>query len=379
MTIFKTSILKTIFNEQSCEEMLWLVFPGRHISLLSRRRAVMILSRVRLISILFAVLTTLFIAVDLLLLPWPVSGELGAGRILASAGFIVLACLFQGSSRMRDAYYALAIMFAIPTMFFAFSFSLLSSVRLEGIVSTITATYAILPIIMVAGLSMFPLTATEGAMYAVPVLAAEVISSWIHMDAWNLSPLISSAWLVIIIAVVATLSGMSQLGFMIDLVHTAIRDTLTGCFSRMSGMELLEIQFIIARRSGSPLAVAFIDLDNFKSINDTYGHEAGDQALVDAARRINASLRTGDMLARWGGEEFILIMPNTYTSNAINAVERLRESGFGMRPDGQAMTASIGIAERTEDHAEDWKALIEIADQRMYAAKQSGKNRVVAS
>jgi len=281
---------------------------------------------------------------------------------------------------MRDAYLALTIMFAIPTMFFVFSYSLLVQIQLNSLASTISAIYAFLPLIMVAGLSMFPLTAIEGAIFAAPVLIAEIVSSFMHMDTLNLSPVISTSWLVIVIAIVATLSGMSQLGFMIALVRTALRDALTGCFSRLSGMELLEIQFIISSRSGTPLALAFIDLDNFKSVNDTYGHEAGDQILVTAAEHIRDSLRTGDMLARWGGEEFILIMPNTFCKEAIAAIERLRSTGLGMRPDNSTpMTASIGIAERTEDHIVDCKSMIDIADQRMYLAKQAGKNRSIYS
>lgn len=374
-------IMHGIFNGLSREEVLWLLFPGKHMTLLSNRRATMIISRVRLIALLFAVLTALFIIPDLLLLPSEVSGPLALGRIVSSLAFGGLMLSFRNAQSMRDAYLALAIMFAIPTLFFVFSYALLAQVQLGagGVASTISAIYAFLPMIMVAGLSMFPLTALEGAVFAGPVLIAEIASGVMRMDTLNLSPLISSSWLVIVIAIVATLSGMSQLGFMIALVHTALRDALTGCFSRLSGVELLEIQFIISIRSGSPLSLAFIDLDNFKSVNDTYGHEAGDQMLVGAAERIRASLRTGDMLARWGGEEFILIMPNTYCQDAVAAIERLRAAGMGVRPDNSPMTASIGIAERTEDKVNDWKELVEIADQRMYAAKQGGRNRSVYS
>lgn len=376
MKLLQQPILRNIFSELPREEVLWLIFPGRHMALLSTRRAAMILSRVRLIALLFAVLTPLFIIPDLLMLPWPVSGQLALGRIAASLAFIMLMFSFQNTQRMRDAYLALAIMFAIPTLFFVFSYALLTQTKLDGIAATISAIYAFLPLIMVAGLSMFPLTATEGAVFAAPVLLAEIASSLTRTDAFNLSPLISTSWLVIVIAIVATLSGMSQLAFMIALVRTAMRDALTGCFSRLSGVELLEIQFILSSRSGAPLALAFIDLDNFKNVNDSYGHEAGDRILVNAAERIRASLRTGDMLARWGGEEFILIMPNTYCKEAVMAIERLRAAGFGMRPDSTPMTASIGISERTEDRASDWKTLVDIADQRMYAAKQGGKNRM---
>ena len=371
-------LLHDIFNELPREELLWLIYPGKHMSLLSTRRAAMIISRVRLIALLFAVLTLVFIIPDLLMLPWPVSGYLALGRVASSLAFTGLLFSFSSSQRMRDAYIALAIMFAIPTFFFIFSYSMLAHTDLNGIGETITAIYAFLPLIMVAGLSMFPLTALEGAIFSAPVLIAEIASSLMRMDTLNLSPLISTSWLVVVIAIVATLSGMSQLGFMIALVRTALRDALTGCFSRMSGMELLEIQFIISCRSGAPLSLAFIDLDNFKSVNDNYGHEAGDHTLVTAAERIRSSLRTGDMLARWGGEEFILIMPNTYCNGAVIAIEKLRSSGLGMRPDNSTpMTASIGIAERTEDQVGDWKSLVDLADQRMYAAKQSGKNKCV--
>lgn len=377
MKLLQKRILRNIFDELPRDELLWLLLPGKHMTLLSTRRAAMIISRVHLISLLFAVLTLLFIIPDLLILPWPVSGYLALGRIASSLAFVGLMFAFSNSQRMRDAYLALAFMFAIPTLFFLFSYSLLDGAHLNGHAATITAIYAFLPLIMVAGLSMFPLTALEGAIFAGPVLIAEVVSSFMRMDTFNLSPLISTSWLVIVIAIVATLSGMSQLGFMIKLVHAALRDALTGCFSRLSGMELLEIQFIISSRSGAPLALAFIDLDNFKSVNDAYGHEAGDKVLVSATERVRASLRTGDMLVRWGGEEFILIMPNTYCKEAIAAIDRLHADGFGTRPDGSRITASIGIAERGEDQAADWKTLVEMADQRMYAAKQSGKNRSV--
>ena len=369
-------LIQGILSDLPREEMFWLLFPNRHMALLSTRRASMIISRVRLIAAMFAVLTTLFIIPDLLVLPWPLSGKLAICRIVASLAFFALACSFNGSTRMRDAYFSLGLLFAIPTAFYIVSYALLAQQELNGVSAIIKATYAFLPLIMVAGLSMFPLTALEGAIFAAPVLAAEIISSLSNLDIMNLSPLISTAWLVILIAIVATLSGMSQLGFMIALVRMAIRDALTGCFSRMSGMELLEIQFIIATRSSNPLSVAFIDLDNFKEVNDKFGHDAGDQVLIVAAERIRATLRTGDMLVRWGGEEFIMIMPNTYCQDAASGMERLRAYGLGLRKDGKPITASIGLAERIDDQAINWKTLVEIADQRMYKAKQLGKNRV---
>lgn len=99
-------------------------------------------------------------------------------------------------------------------------------------------------------------------------------------------------------------------------------------------------------------------------------------AAVDAVRR---TLRGGDALVRWGGEEFLVVLPNTDSASAIALLQRLRASGLGLRPDGARITASYGIAERTFDCARDGQRLIEIADRRMYQAKHSGKDRWVSS
>jgi diguanylate cyclase (GGDEF)-like protein len=188
----------------------------------------------------------------------------------------------------------------------------------------------------------------------------------------------ASFWLMLLIAGVSTLAGLSQLAFIIVLVREAIRDNMTGCFSRRSGEELLELQFATSQRNNIPLTVAFLDLDHFKQVNDRFGHEAGDVVLKGAASAIQEHLRRGDMLVRWGGEEFVLILPNTTPETAGTALERVRQTGFGSRPDGTPVTASIGIAERIHDGSGGWHALVEKADTRMYEAKQGGRNRVVA-
>jgi diguanylate cyclase (GGDEF)-like protein len=145
----------------------------------------------------------------------------------------------------------------------------------------------------------------------------------------------------------------------------------------LSGEELLDLQFILSTRNKSPLSLAFIDIDNFKLVNDNYGHEKGDQVLASVADSMRGTLRSGEMLVRWGGEEFIIIFPGAYCTNSLEAIERLREKGLGTRPDGQPITVSIGLAERTRDSTADWRQLVETADHRMYLAKQFGKDQVV--
>lgn len=175
------------------------------------------------------------------------------------------------------------------------------------------------------------------------------------------------------------MASMSQLALMFALVRQAIRDPLTGVFSRGSGEEILRLQWDSAQRKDGPLALAFIDLDHFKSINDNHGHESGDQVLREAARRLVATLRGSDSLLRWGGEEFLLIMPETDMQQAHMALERIVGQGLGVRPDGAPLTASIGLAERRCDRIADCRDLLELADKRMYYAKMRGRNRLCAT
>jgi len=174
--------VERILKELPQEEFYWLFWPGQHMTLLSIRRAAMIISRVRLIAALFAILTPLWIVVDVLLFPWPLCGELAAGRLVVSVLFGWMALTYPPSNNMRDAYHALLLMLTIPVAFFFFSQQLLLGEPFSGFGAAVSAGYAFLPFIMVAGLSVFPLTAWEGAVLSAPVLVAEVIAMTLHLE-----------------------------------------------------------------------------------------------------------------------------------------------------------------------------------------------------
>ena len=181
------------------------------------------------------------------------------------------------------------------------------------------------------------------------------------------------------IAGAAGFAGMSQVRLMAALILQATRDPLTGCLRRESGRELLEIQYRLAERRGEPLAVLFADLDRFKDVNDTWGHDLGDQVLATAATSLREASRESDIVLRWGGEEFVVILPGATGEEALALVGRLRERGVARLPDERAMTLSIGIAERITDATPSAAALVALADRRMYLGKQAGRNRCVHS
>lgn len=377
LAIFFQTVAERLLGALPREELRNLLLPADHAPLLARRRAEMIISRVRMVAALFALLTPLWIVVDVLVFTWPVSIMLAVGRLVTSMAFGLLALSYRKSTKMADAYRALAMMFGIPTLFFIYSHPLLSHFHMVGPAAAIAAGYAFLPFVMVAGLSIFPLTAVEATLFALPVLLAEALVALMQIGMLSWTSHLGAFWLLFLITAVAALAGMSQLSFMISLVGQASHDGLTGCFARASGEELMDIQFHIAARSGAPLAVVFADLDNFKRINDSFGHDAGDRVLIAAAEALRSTLRSGDVLLRWGGEEFAIILPDTDCATAAKVVDRLCERGLGSRPEGGRLTASFGVAERLADCAKDWRQLVEIADQRMYQAKQAGKDRCV--
>ena len=332
-----------ILFELNSQEISWLLRPRTHISLLSARRATIIVSRVRLIAGLFAILTPLWILIDIAVFPSEIWLTLAIARIFATIGFIgVLRSLRNGDLR-QQAYRAVAMMLTIPTLFFLVTHYHLSGFQLSGLQQAVGIGYTYLPFVMLAGLSVFPLTLFENMAFAAPMLAAQVMAGLLRIESINWPTFAGSLWLLLLIAGVSLLAGISQLAFMIVLVREAVRDKMTGCFTRHSGEELLELQFTLSSRSGFPLTLAFIDLDKFKSVNDNFGHDAGDGVLIRAADAIRSKLRTGDMLTRWGGEEFVLIMPNAPLDKACMVIDRLRAAGFGRRPDGGPVTCNVNV------------------------------------
>jgi diguanylate cyclase (GGDEF)-like protein len=178
----------------------------------------------------------------------------------------------------------------------------------------------------------------------------------------------------------------SHLMRLANLREMAIRDGLTRCFNHKFFRMRLDQEVARARRYGHGLAAAMIDVDHFKTINDTHGHPAGDLVLAHLANVIVASLRATDVVARYGGEEFSVCMVHASAKEAAIVCDRLRERvaahQFALPSDRAetqlTVTVSIGIAELSHS-AESWMSLIQRADRALYAAKERGRNRVVVA
>lgn len=168
-----------------------------------------------------------------------------------------------------------------------------------------------------------------------------------------------------------------------QLIQQASTDVLTGVANRRHFHEFLEEHFRLAARYGTPLSLFLADLDRFKALNDTYGHLTGDEVLRAVAARMKSVLRDADLLARFGGEEFVVVLPSTPLEGAIQSAERVREA-IAARPvevAGQEIpvTASFGVSAYRADALMTPEWLIKEADLALYEAKRAGRNCVRAA
>lgn len=167
-----------------------------------------------------------------------------------------------------------------------------------------------------------------------------------------------------------------------SLEQLATTDALTGLANRRRLFEQLDQEILRSRRYDKPLSVLAIDIDHFKRINDTWGHSIGDRVLQDAAATLAAASRDTDLVARTGGEEFVLLLPETTLEGAMTVAESLRrrvESTGTKLPDGPLLTSTISLGVATLRPGESAEEIINRADAALYAAKRLGRNRVEAA
>lgn len=229
-----------------------------------------------------------------------------------------------------------------------------------------------------------------GAMAAMGVLLASVLlvttSVWAEVAATGTMPTGAilylarvHAFLAALLALTAAVSGMRKdlhraLARAEILNERATTDPMTGLANRWAGQERLVQERSAAQRYGRPLSIILLDLDHFKTINDAHGHVAGDGVLEVVANELRRTVREVDLVVRWGGEEFLIIAPDTGFEAARQLAERCRTAIAAEQPGGLPVTATFGVAELRRD--EELDDLMRRADRHLYGAKDDGRDRV---
>ncbi len=354
-----------------------LVFAARHGPQLSRHRLQAIRARVRLVAALFIVPTLVWIGLDFLTLDAAHWLPLAVVRIAAAMAFVGLVLVPRIYESRIATLALLAALLAIPMVMYGVAVHLFAGQVLHGFALTNARLYAALPLVVVAGISIFPLVAVESLGLALALAAVVAAVQLLGGDS-SVAELLSLLWVQMLVMAVYLVACTIQLHYMGALLREASHDKLTGALTRRSGSDALSAYYRLSCMQGTPFAVLFLDLDHFKAVNDNFGHDAGDQVLKTMVSQLQKHLRQADVVVRWGGEEFVVLLTNTSVQAALDVVNRMMLDGFGSRPDGGPLTASMGLAERLTDGGTDWMHLVSLADQRMYLAKSRGRARCVS-
>ncbi len=175
-------------------------------------------------------------------------------------------------------------------------------------------------------------------------------------------------------------SSMKHSQVISSMKDMATYDTLTNLYNRRYLNQVLEVEFRNSFIKNQPLSIIMVDIDHFKAINDRYGHDNGDSALIHVASLLKGSLRKYDIVARFGGEEFLVVLPRTIMKDAVIIAERMRRfveaTPFSVGDEKVRITISLGIAAIPVIRPESKEELIKFADIVLYEAKEKGRNRV---
>ena len=351
-----------------------LLAPFSHPYALKRVRGLLIISRIQQIAIVFSLMTIGWIAVDIVLLPWPLWKQLAIGRIITCIIFFGLGKINLKSKPDR-ALLLLVSVYAIILIFLFFAAYSMQEYVLNQTSAQYAAIYYFSPFALAASIAFFPLTLLEAVfLLAVPIVTAMFLYIGMFQTIMSDAVGYQVLWTLALTLVTSAVASMSQMGFLLGFYRDMAYDKLTGLPLRKIGETTLNQVVAIAIRNNFACSILLLDLDNFKKINDSFGHETGDLVLSTVGERLKNTLRQQDVAVRWGGEEFLIALPNANKEQAEIFLKRFAIAGLGTAPDGTPISASFGIAEVNADQEKNLHALIALADTRLYAAKRAGRN-----
>lgn len=347
-------------------------FPA-HSQLYEYHRARVIIGRVRQLAILFLVLSLFGMCINFLLIPETLAIELANGLLLSGSAYVILIAQSQGKASIGRARVALAALFTISAVVFLFCSHVLKEANANDAKNSAEFVYALLPLVLLASEALFPMMPFEVLFLCdLPVLSLILIAYLAYANpvvpGFDDFPLLI---LLLLLSLIVGAGSYSQLRLMREVLRQSLRDPLTQALTRRSGELVVQLQFARAKRTHAPLAVAFLDVDNFKRINDRDGHESGDMVLRGVADFLRTRLREGDALIRWAGDEFLIVMPNATADDAVARLDSLSNAPCCSKICGDAVTWSCGAVQwSTQSGSSSWQELVAAADAKMYRAKR---------
>ena len=340
-------------------------------------RAEYIAVRVRFMAFFYAIAIPLWIPVDYLLLRPEHFFPMIIPKLFLAAFLLPLGLLTLRKRTSNQVHIIFMLTIVAAGLFYFASMLILN----HGGAEPPLAGYSFMPLMMVSMLGVFPLTVAWGvvliAITMIIYLGLQVsLGQLMTVDTANM------LWVFFILGGISLWVQSSQLLMLMKLYRESTRDPLTGMINRRVLMKRLTTEITHVSEGGPSFCILMFDLDRFKRINDNYGHLTGDQVLKTTADILQKGVREHDIVARFGGEEFVAVLPGLKNGEAISVAERIRESCYGtkvMAPNGDSiqLSTSVGVTEYEAGEAID--VTLNRVDESLYKAKEMGRNRVVHS
>lgn len=320
----------------------------------------------------FALSVPIFSGFDFVLFPNSEALDLLVARVVLSLSLFSLAYLLKVRARVNTVRLVMPLAFLAPMIFYVASMIIVTDLPKDEIPSI----FAMLPYFILAMLGLFPLTISGGFFVIVCIFVPFVIYNLvlINQPFWLF---FNDVWLFMLFAGISLWLQVGQLSMLMKLYRESTVDPLTKLINRRVLLRLAQR----SHKYDEVYSVVMFDLDRFKRINDNYGHSAGDEILVATANAIRHALRPTDIIARFGGEEFVAVLPETKLSDATTIASRVAtaiSSQITTLADGKELTvtASIGVTQRKAEESLD--DALKRADDFLYFAKENGRDRVIS-
>jgi diguanylate cyclase (GGDEF)-like protein len=340
-------------------------------------RAEYVVIRLRVMLIFFTIAVPAWILVDIYTIDKEHLMPMVMARMTMAAALLVIWMQSMRALNHVRVYVLLALTMVASTLFYSVAIEILN----HGTPEDPLAGYEAMPFMAVALMGLFPAT----FMYGLSI-SAMIILSYAGLQ-FGLGRLFSAEtfntlWILLMITFVVLWIQSGQLLMLLKLYRESTRDPLTGLINRRVLIKHLAAEAQMQKETGRGFTVFMFDLDRFKRVNDDHGHLMGDRVLKRAAEVMQSGLRSSDILARFGGEEFIAILPGQVGEDAVPVAERIREQFHNTvveADDGAeiSMSTSIGVTEF--EPGENLESMLNRVDESLYRAKEMGRNLVVYS
>ena len=338
-------------------------------------RAEYIALRLRFMAMFFAIAVPMWIPIDYMTLRPEHVMPIAIARCVLSGSLLAVALLTMRKPNSRETHALLALTIFLPTLFYFVSMLILN----RPVAEMPLVGYAFMPFVMIALLGLFPLTLGFGILMHVMVLTAQLglaaaLGHLISLDTFD------KLWVFVMFSGVSLWIQVGQLLMLLKLYRESTQDPLTGLINRRVMMKRLATEIAHNSDARQPFCVLMFDLDRFKRINDNYGHLTGDKVLRTTAQILQAGLRDHDIIARFGGEEFVAVLPNVTSEQAIEVAERIRQCCHDTQVSalsGEVIQLSTSVGVTEYETGEPIEATLARVDECLYKAKEQGRNRVI--